>query len=120
MKLFKLLVFAIGLMLSTGSFSQDVLVEDLPVANIDENYYVTLPEMPVQEYYFVDISHLDFTDEQEAIYLLTSYVTANLISNEVFYTDGYMVIRIHLEHIPGDEVDLAQLQDYLNHLTKPE
>jgi hypothetical protein len=120
MKLFKLLVLAFGLTLSAGAIAQDVPVEDLPVATIDENYYVTLPEMPVQEYYFVDISHLDFADEQEAVYLLTSYVTANLISNEIFYAEGYMVIRIHLEYIPEEEVDLEQLQDYLNHLTKPE
>ena len=120
MKLFKLLVLAISLVLTTGTFAQDVPAEELPVATIDENYYVTLPEMPVQEYYFVDISHLDFADEQEAIYLLTSYVTANLISNQIFYAEGYMVIRIHLEYIPDEEVDLEQLQDYLNHLTKPE
>ena len=114
-QLLKLILLTIVLTATPAS------AQEMPRAVINPEYLVSLPtEIPLQEYYFVDISHLDFTDEQEAIYLLTSYVTANLISNEVFYTDGYMVIRIHLEHIPGDEVDLAQLQDYLNHLTKPE
>lgn len=109
---------AVGLA-ATSTFAQDVAVEELPIATIDESYYVTLPEIPVVEYYYVDISHLDFEDEQEAIYLLGAYVTGNLITNEVFYSEGYMVIHIHTEYIPDEEIDLEQLQDYLNHLSKP-
>jgi|TARA_R110000782_G_C14478452_1_gene375650 hypothetical protein len=115
MKTFKLFTLLVILLSTLTTLSQD-----LPIATIDEKYYVTLPNIPVQEYYYVDISHLDFEDKHESVYLLTSYVTANLISNQVFYEDGYMVIRIHLEHIPGGEVSLIELQNYLNHLTKPE
>lgn len=117
MKLFKILVMALGLS-AVNAHAQDVVIEDLPVATINTSFYVTLPDIPVQEYYFVDISHMVFADEQEAIYLLTSYVTGNLITNEIHYADGYMIIHIHTEYVEG-EIELAQLQDYLNHLSKP-
>ncbi|MFT5821973.1 MAG: hypothetical protein ACI8ZM_003229, partial [Crocinitomix sp.] len=77
MKLLKMFVLALGLS-AVGSYAQDIVVEDLPVATISEVYYVTLPDAPVEEYYYIDISHLDFEDEQEAVYLLGAYVTGNL------------------------------------------
>jgi len=108
---------ALGLA-AVNSHAQDIALEDLPVATINSSFYVTLPEIPVAEYYYVDISHMVFADEQEAIYLLTSYVTANLITNEIHFADGYMIIHIHTEYVDG-EIDRAELQEYLNNLTKP-
>jgi hypothetical protein len=117
MKLLKMFVLTLGLS-SVGSFAQDMVVEDLPVATISDVYYVTLPDAPVEEYYYIDISHLDFEDEQEAIYLLGAYVTGNLITNEVFYSENYMIIQIHFEYVDG-AISLADLQSYLGILSKP-
>lgn len=118
MKLLKIFALAVGLF-ATGAYAQDYVVEELPIATINEEFYVTLPEITVEEHYYVDISHMDFEDEQEAIYLLTSYVTGNLVSNEVFYTENYMILRVHTEYMPDGEIPREQLQEYLNNLTKP-
>ena len=117
MKLLKMLVLVLGLT-SVGSFAQDYVVEDLPIATISEVYYVTLPDSPVEEFYYIDISDLDFEDEQEAVYLLGAYVTGNLITNEVFYSENYMVIQIHSEYVDGP-ISLEDLQAYLGILSKP-
>ena len=113
-QLLKLILLTIVLTATPAS------AQEMPRAVINPEYLVSLPtDIPLQEYYFVDISHLDFADEQEAIYLLTSYVTANLISNEVFYSEGYMQIQLHLEYIPESDRTVAKMQNYLNCLTKP-
>lgn len=117
MKLFKMLVMALGFT-AASAFAQDVPVEDLPVATIDDNFYVTVPDSPISDYYYIDISHLEFADEQEAIYLLGAYVTGNLITNEVFYADNYMIVNIHLEYV-GDDFSTTDLQSYLGELSKP-
>ena len=117
MKLLKTLVLVLGLT-SVGSFAQGIVVEDLPVATISDVYYVTLPDAPVEEYYYIDISHLDFEDEQEAVYLLGAYVTGNLITNEVFYSESYMLIQIHFEYVDGP-ISIEDLQAYLGILSKP-
>ena len=117
MKLLKMLVLVLGLS-SVGSFAQDIVVEELPIATISDVYYVTLPDDPVEEYYYIDISHLDFEDEQEAVYLLGAYVTGNLITNEVFYSENYMIVQIHFEYVDGP-ISLEDLQAYLGILSKP-
>lgn len=117
MRTFKILIMALGLS-AVNSFAQDVAIEELPVATINTGYYITLPEIPVQEYYFVDISHMVFADEQEAVYLLGAYCSGNLITNEVHYADHYMIIQIHTEYVEG-EIDRVQLQEYLGQLSKP-
>ena len=117
MKLLKTLLLSFVLT-SVGSFAQEIAVEDLPVATISDVYYVTLPEGEVEEYYYIDISHLDFEDEQEAIYLLGAYVTGNLITNEVFYSENYMLIQIHFEYVDGP-ISLEDMQSYLGILSKP-
>ena len=117
MKLLKMLVLVLGLS-SVGSFAQDIVVEELPIATISDVYYVTLPDAPVEEYYYIDISHLDFEDEQEAVYLLGAYVTGNLITNEVFYSENYMIVQIHFEYVDGP-IPLEDLQAYLGILSKP-
>jgi len=115
----RLLFLILPILITFNSYSIPVKTPPLAVASIDTNYRITIPSIPIQRYYYVDISHLDFADEQEAIYLLTSYVTANLISNEVFYSEGYMQIQLHLEHIPESDRTVAKMQNYLNCLTKP-
>ena len=117
MKLLKMLVLVLGLS-SVGSFAQDIVVEELPIATISDVYYITLPDAPVEEYYYIDISHLDFEDEQEAVYLLGAYVTGNLITNEVFYSENYMIVQIHFEYVDGP-ISLEDLQAYLGILSKP-
>ena len=83
MKILKLMILAFGLG-SFGSFAQEVPVDELPIATIDENYYVTLPvtEM-VAEYYYVDISGFGFSTAEEAEKVMNTYVHANLVSNSV-------------------------------------
>ena len=104
---------------AVSSFAQDVPVEDLPVATIGETYYVTLPEAPLEEYYYIDISHLEFADEHEAIYLLGAYVSGNLVTNEVFYSENYMILRVHFEYMGATILAVSELQDYLGQLSKP-
>lgn len=119
MKLFRILAMALGFT-SISSIAQDVPVEELPIATIASNYYITLPEIPVENYYYIDISHMVFADEAEAVYLLSAYCQANLITCEVFYPEHYMIIHIHAEYMPGGVMmDRADLQDYLGHLPKP-
>ena len=105
--------------IASSAFAQDVPVEELPTATLDENFHLTLnPEAPVSEYYYVDISHLDFANEAEAIKKCRDYLSANLISNEVHYSENYMIVRIHTEYM-GDDLSYESIQNYLNHLTKP-
>ena len=104
---------------SLKSIAQDLPVDELPVATIDANYYITLPKTPVENYYYVDISHLVFDNEEQAVYLLRAYCQGNLITCKVFYPEHYMIIRIHTEYLPDGEVDRARLQTYLGHLPKP-
>lgn len=117
MKLLKTFVLALGF-ISVGSFAQDIPVEGLPVATIDENYLVTVPEIPIQEYYFINISHLSFASEAEATKLLEFYLTANVIQPIIHYSENYVVLHVLVEHLGGD-TDFNNLQFYLNHLTKP-
>jgi hypothetical protein len=118
MRIFKTLFVALAFC-SVSSFAQDVPVEELPTATLDENFYLTLdPTAPVSEYYFVDISHLDFASEDELTKKCGYYLTANLITPEVHYGDNYLVVRIHTEYLSG-EVAYEQVQTYLNQLTKP-
>lgn len=103
---------------SVGVFAQDVSADELPAATIDANYYVTLDNsQPLSEYYKVDISHLSFADEAEATKLLGVYVSGNLISNEVNYSENYMIIHIHTEYVT--DPTLEGIQEYLGLLTKP-
>ena len=117
MKLLKTYLLVLGF-ISFGSIAQDIPVESLPVATINENYLVTVPEIPIQEYYFIDISHLTFASEEEATKLLEFYLTANVIRPIIHYSDNYVVLQVMVEYIDGD-TDYNNLQFYLNHLTKP-
>ncbi len=118
MKLLKLIVLALSLSVM-NTYAQELVVEDLPVATINDNFYVTLPEMDVMDDYYVDISGLTFADEDEAIYLLTSFVTGNLVTSTIHYSEGYMIVHIHKEYISGT-IALSDMQYYLDHLSKPE
>jgi len=117
MKLLKIYLLVLGF-ISFGSIAQDIPVESLPVATINENYLVTVPEIPIQEYYFIDISHLTFASEEEATKLLKFYLTANVIRPIIHYSDNYVVLQVMVEYIDGD-TDYNNLQFYLNHLSKP-
>jgi hypothetical protein len=119
MKTTKILLFLFSF-ISTFSFGQDIALEDLPNATINENYSITLStSVPLTDYYKVDISHLDFTDAAEAQKTLTRFVTGNLITNQVFYEEHYMLIHIHTEYLGGN-LDLVKVQNYLtNSLPKP-
>ena len=117
MKLLKTFLLTLGFM-SFGSIAQDIPVEGLPVATINEDYLVTVPEIPIQEYYFIDISHLTFASEEEATKLLEFYLTANVIRPIIHYSDNYVLLHVLVEFLGGD-TDYNNLQFYLNHLTKP-
>ena len=118
MTVFKYILLAIALSTS-AAFAQEMATEDLPTATIDANYYVTLDNsQPLSEYYKVDISHLSFADEMQAKKLLGIYVTGNLITNEVNYSENQMIIHIHTEYATDPTV--ADIQEYLGTLTKPE
>lgn len=118
MKILQALILAFGFG-SLSSYAQEVAIDKLPIATIDENYYVTLPiSDEVEEFYYIDISKFTFSSEEEAQKVMNTYVLANLISNEVNYADKYMIIRIHVEHLKGD-FRIESIQEYLGYLTKP-
>lgn len=105
--------------LSFASFSQEVDLEELPTATLTEDFFLTLdPSVPITEYYYVDISHMGFANETEAIKTCRNYLSGNLISNEVHFSEGYLIVHIHTEYLGGD-LDYVKVQNYLNQLTKP-
>jgi hypothetical protein len=110
---------ALALTLGTLNLSAQDKAGTLQTATIDANYHVTLdPDLPLADFYKVDISHLSFENEAEAIKLLGVYVSGNLVSNEVKYAEKYMLIKIHKSFVP--DATTAQMQEYLGQLSKPE
>lgn len=119
MKNLKLLILMLGFF-SVEGFAQDISIEDMPKATLTSNFFLTLdPTTPVSEYYYVDLSNMEFANEAEAIKLCRTYLTANLVSNVVHFSENYMIIRIHIEHMGGD-LDYTKIQTYLNQLSKPQ
>jgi hypothetical protein len=118
MKFLKSLFLALALC-TFGAIAQDVPLEDLPTANLNADFYLTLDsESPMSNYYFVDISHLDFANEAELIKQCNFYLTANLITTTPHYSENYLIVQIHTEYLGGDAT-LEQVQTYLNQLSKP-
>jgi len=117
MKHLKFLFLVLGLT-TFGSFAQDVPVEDLPVATIDSHYLVTIPATPLVEYYYIDISSMDFTDASEAETRIRETLEANLTSFEVNFSEGYAIMHVHIEYM-GDDLDVPKFQTYLGYLAKP-
>ncbi|NOQ73342.1 MAG: hypothetical protein GQ574_15155 [Crocinitomix sp.] len=102
-----------------GLMAQDVPLEELPTATLNSDFFLTLDaESPVSNYYYVDISHLDFANEADLIKQCGYYLTANLITTVANYSDHYLVVQIHTEFLE-DDASLEQIQTYLNQLTKP-
>ena len=114
----RLLFLILAILFTVNSYSIPVKTPPLTVASIDTNYRITIPSIPIQRYYYVDISHLCFDSEEEAIRILEFYLTANLITPIIHYKEGYLIIQILIEYIP-DVADYEGLQFYLDHLTKP-
>ncbi len=118
MKILKTLFLTIALS-AFGLIAQDVPLEELPTATLNSNFYLTLDsETPVSNYYYVDISHLDFATEADLIKQCGYYLTANLITTVPHFTEQYLIVQIHTEYL-GEEASLAQVQTYLNQLSKP-
>lgn len=118
MKIFRTLLL-VCLLTGGVSFAQDVALEELPSATLNTDFYLTLdPSVPISPYYKADISHLGFESEEEAIKVCRIYLTGNLISNEVHFSENYVLIHIHTEYLNGD-FDYAKVQNYLGQLTKP-
>jgi|GEM_PF-1533353 len=111
-------MFVLGF-LSFTSYSQALDLESLPTATLTEGFLLTLDSsLPVADYYYVDISHMGFTSEIEAVKACRNYLSGNLISNEVHYSENYMIVHIHTEYMSG-ALDYEKLQLYLNQLSKP-
>ena len=75
-----LLSLTLLLFVSLNSYSIPIKPKPLAVATIDSNYRVTIPAIPIQRYYYINISHLSFENEEEAINVFKYYLTANLIT----------------------------------------
>ncbi len=114
-----MLLLTVGLFSIMG-YSQEVALDEMPTATLTEGFYLTLdPSAPVSNYYKVDISHMGFVTEEEAIKQCRAYLSGNLISNEVHFSENYLIVRIYTEYMGGD-LDLVKLQTYLNQLSKPQ
>ena len=119
MKLFKILSLAIGLS-AISTFAQDVDVDELPTAIIADDYIITLDsEVPIQDYYSADISHLDFASLEAGQKLLNIYCRGNLVSCELLFDEGKAIVHIYTEFLGGD-LDYERVQAYLGRLTKYE
>lgn len=116
----KRLIIICSLILGTlSAHAQDIDPEGLPTGTLTTDFYLTLdPSVPVSNYYKVDISHMGFENETEAIKKCRYYLTGNLITNEVHFEEGYIIVRIHTEYMGGD-LDYDKLTAYLKQLTKP-
>lgn len=118
MKILKSLLLTLALS-TFGLMAQDVPLEDLPTATLNSDFFLTLnSEAPVSNYYYVDISHLDFASEADLIKQCGYYLTANLITTVANYSENYLLVQIHTEFL-AEGTSLEQIQTYLNQLTKP-
>ena len=118
MKILKSLFLTLALT-TFGVVAQDVPLEELPTATLNSDFYLILDtESPISNYYYVDISHLDFANEGDLMKQCGYYLTANLITTVANYDDQYLLVQIHTEYIE-DGASLEQIQTYLNQLTKP-
>ena len=106
------------LFITLNLYSIPVKTQPTAVATIDSNYRVTIPAIPIQRYYYIDISHLSFENEEEAIRIFEYYLTANVITPVIYYKEKYIMLQILIEYIP-EVSDYTELQFYLDHLTKP-
>jgi hypothetical protein len=113
-----LLSLTLLLFVSLNSYSIPIKPKPLAIATIDSNYRVTIPAIPIQRFYYINISHLSFENEEEAIKIFKYYLTANLITPVIYYKEKYIILEILIEYIP-DGSDHTELQFYLDHLTKP-
>jgi hypothetical protein len=112
-----LLSLILLLFITLNLHSIPIITPPLTVASIDTNYRITIPSIPIQRYYYVDISHLCFSSKEEAIRILEFYLTANLVTPVIYYEERYVMIQILIEYIPNI-ADYEGLQFYLDHLTK--
>lgn len=113
MKMIKTLVLFF-LFCGFNATAQEMPTEGLPTATINNALTVTLDETaPLSPYYRVDISALSFENEANAKKQFSTFVSGNLIRNEVHYSDQFMIIHIRTEHLP-EGATLAELQSYLN------
>lgn len=118
MKILKTLFLTLALC-TFGAVAQDVPLEELPTATLNSDFYLTLDsEAPISNYYFVDISHLDFANEADLIKGCNYYLTANLITTIPHYSENYLLVQIHTEYL-GEDASLEQIQTYVNQLSKP-
>ena len=116
MKLFKtylLLIFLVSLPVF-GQVSEDYLE-----AEISDDFTITLNQTePIQSVYKADITSLGFESEEQATKVFGYFLVANLVSNELHYSEGYVLIKINLEYLAEDATHEA-LNTYLNQLPKP-
>ncbi len=99
---------------SSSLSAQETPTEDLPLATINNAYTITLDETkPLAEYYKVDLSNLTFKDEAQVKKDMRTFVSGNLISNEVYFEKQFMIIRIHTEYL-NSSMGLMEVQTYLN------
>lgn len=93
--------------------------EEFLEAEIGEDFTITLNQSePIQSVYKADISSLGFINEEQASKVFSYFLVANLVSNELHYSEGFVLIKINLDYLPDDATHDA-LHTYLNQLPKP-
>ena len=94
-------------------FGQTMPTEGIPTATISDNLICTLDaDAPLSDYYKIDISHLSFESEEEALLKFKKHLTGNLITNEVHLDENFVIIQIHHAYL-GDSPSIERIQNYL-------
>lgn len=87
--LFLAFVFA-----SSNMFAQEI---DYGTATVTEEYCVSLDtELPIAEYYTIDISHLHLITELEAVNKF-GFISNNLLTYKVNFADETVYLHVHLD-----------------------
>ncbi|NOQ75350.1 MAG: hypothetical protein GQ574_25290 [Crocinitomix sp.] len=95
-------------------FAQDEGI-DYGTATVTEEYCVSLnTEVPISEYYSIDISHLDITTELEAVNNF-GFISNNLLTYSVDFAAEKAYLHVHLDRTSAPK-DIIWWNEYVNSL----
>ncbi len=119
MKLFRVLFLGLGL-ITFSSYAQEAAdIEALPEATLTTNYVISFPDAPMTTAYYIDVAHLGFENQTDGEKKLDYYLTGNLVTPELNFEEGYVILHVHTEYMGGD-LDMVKLTNYVNNnLNKP-
>lgn len=89
--------------------------EGFASATITDEYCVSLDtDLPIAEFYEIDISHLELASETEALNKF-GYINNNLLTYTVNFAAEKAYLQIHLDRT-AEPMDILWWNDYINSL----